>query len=307
MGAAGAAWGRSLGWRGSLSNGVAHGLAVRAGEAEEDFIVPENVQALIWKELVPDLVMGATLPRWWHVSPQELHAVALYQEAGDELLMASAKDAKTYSQVTEILSARLSPRRLEEIEQSMHGDVTALTLTRLMPGETFYLAAEYRRKYPDQAESAGPAAKALVELGRKFPLETDGVRLSSDFGTPHPTLARSNARELLNVPPFPFSGGYTSRLFGESLESTNLYWARLADEMGYPPVMLHRLVPELTRHMIGKIFATNIEDWPAMLRAMQETGPGFAAGQNRLRCVCRVRRRLLNRPAVLYRSNRRIQ
>ena len=31
-----------------------------------------------------------------------------------------------------------------------------------------------------------------------------------------------------------------SRLFGESWDSTNLYWARLADEMGYSPVMLNR-------------------------------------------------------------------
>ena len=79
--------------------------------------------------------------------------------------------------------------------------------------------------------------------------------------------------------PFPFFGGYSSRLFGESWESGKLYWARLADEMGYSPVMLNRLVPELTRHMIAKIFATDLEDWPAMLRAMQETGEEFRQGK----------------------------
>ena len=36
---------------------------------EQDFIAPENVQALIWKELVPDLMVGATVPRWWNISP----------------------------------------------------------------------------------------------------------------------------------------------------------------------------------------------------------------------------------------------
>ena len=30
---------------------------------EEDFIAPENVQALIWKEVVPHLLVSATLPR----------------------------------------------------------------------------------------------------------------------------------------------------------------------------------------------------------------------------------------------------
>ena len=255
-------------------------LPYSLAEAEEDFIIPENVQALIWKELVPDLVMGATLPRWWNVSSKELHAVALYQRSGEELLRASATDAKTRGQVVGILSARMSPQRLEELEQSLNQEASlSFLVTRLMPGETFYLAAECRRLFPEEAESAGPAGKELGALARSAPEDVDGLRLSADFGIPHPTLARSNAREILNVQPFPFSGGYTSRLFGESLESTNLYWARLADEMGYPPVMLHRLVPELTRHMIGKIFATNIEDWPAMLRAMQETGQDLRQGK----------------------------
>jgi len=39
---------------------------------------------------------------------------------------------------------------------------------------------------------------------------------------------------------------------GESWESSNLYWARLADEMGYAPVTLNLLIPELSRHMIAK-------------------------------------------------------
>ena len=61
-------------------------------EAEQDFIVPENVQALIWHELVPGLVSSATLPRWWGVTRNELHAVTLYQRTGEELLAAAAQD-----------------------------------------------------------------------------------------------------------------------------------------------------------------------------------------------------------------------
>ena len=52
----------------------------------------------------------------------------------------------------------------------------------------------------------------------------------------------------------------------------DLYRARLADEMGYSPVMLNRMVPELTRRMVSKIFATDLENWSAVQRAMQETG-----------------------------------
>ena len=45
--------------------------------------------------------------------------------------------------------------------------------------------------------------------------------------------------------------------------------------------MLNRLIPELTRHMTAKIFATDLEDWPAMVRAMQEAGDESATGKDR--------------------------
>jgi hypothetical protein len=39
--------------------------------------------------------------------------------------------------------------------------------------------------------------------------------------------------------------------------------------------MLNLLVPNLTRRMVANIFATNIDDWPALLRAMEQTGNEF--------------------------------
>jgi hypothetical protein len=84
---------------------------------------------------------------------------------------------------------------------------------------------------------------------------------------------------LLNLKPFPAFSGYSSRLLAESWDSNNLYWARLADEEGYSPAALNRLVPELTRLMVAKIFATDFEDWPALLRAMREAGGEFRQGK----------------------------
>jgi len=103
--------------------------------------------------------------------------------------------------------------------------------------------------------------------------------LSRDFGVPHRILAKSYARELLNLAPFPVFMSYSSRLLAETWDSNNLYWARLADEKGYSPEMLNRLVPELTRRMVAKIFATDFEDWPALLRAARETGEEFRQGK----------------------------
>jgi hypothetical protein len=255
-------------------------LSYALASTEQDFIAPENVQALIWKELVPDLIVSATLPRWWNVSPNELHAVALYQRSGEELLNASVKDAKLRAKVIEVLSDRMSPQRLERTEEALqHQEDLVAMLPRMMPADTFYLAEAFRAKYPEDAASSGPAGRQLQDLARQHPADVSLERISKDFGVPHPTLARTYGREILNVKPFPFFGGYSSRLFGESWESSNLYWGRLADEMGYSPVMLNRLVPELTRHMTAKIFATDLEDWPAMLRAMRETGEEMRQGK----------------------------
>jgi hypothetical protein len=141
-----------------------------------------------------------------------------------------------------------------------------------MPADTFYLGVEFLKRYPGETATVSGSGKQLADLAQRYPAEIDAVRLSRDFGIPHPTLAQTDARELLNVKPFPFYGVYSSRLFGESWESGNLYWARLADEMGYSPATLNRLVPDLTRQLVSKIFATDLEDWPAVLRAMHETG-----------------------------------
>ncbi len=260
---------------GSLTD-LSYALAM----TEEDFIAPENVQALIWKELVPDLLVSATLPRWWNVTPNELHAVALYQRAGEELLAASVKDDQLRVKVINILAERMVQQRLDRVSTALqHDDDLNAMLPHLLPADSFYLTAAFREKYPTEAASFGPASRQLDDLCRQHPSEITWDRLSRDFGVPHPTLARTYGRELLNVKPFPFFGGYSSRLFGESWESSNLYWARLADEMGYSPVMLNRLVPELTRHMTAKIFATDLEDWPAMLRAMRETGEDLRQGR----------------------------
>src|ERR1035437_8139781 len=68
--------------RGWSASGGAHlagslaDLPYVLAEVEQDFIVPENVQSLIWEDLVPGLLTDAVLPRWWGVSQNELHAVA---------------------------------------------------------------------------------------------------------------------------------------------------------------------------------------------------------------------------------------
>jgi hypothetical protein len=103
-------------------------------------------------------------------------------------------------------------------------------------------------------------------------------------------LMLTNTCTLLNMKPVAAYAGNASRLFAESWESNNLYWARLADEKGYSPVMLNILVPALTRRMVVNTFASNIDDWHALLRAMEETGEEFRRGRITIQAASTIAR-----------------
>ena len=260
---------------GSLAN-LPYALAATEGE----LISPKNVQALIWKEAVPDLLLDAILPRWWTSSRTELHAAALYQRAGEELFIASASNPQLRSKVVAILADQMSPDRLEWIHRSLESPKAASSAaSRMLPSEMFYLSVEFRKQYPDQTSDLGQANRELSDLSRVSPTDISPKRLSADFGVPHSVMLVSNSCMLLNMKPPPAFGGEAYRLLAQSWESNNLYWARLADEMGYSPVMLNVLVPALTRRMVVNIFASSIDDWPALFRAMQETGDEFRKGK----------------------------
>ncbi len=270
---------------GSPAGGGAHLIGSLAdlpyvlAEAEEDFIAPEHVQALIWKQFVPGLLSSAIVPRWWDVSQKELHAVALYQLAGEELLKSSIEDAELRGNVMMVLLDRMSPQRWVWLERSIRMGAVEEMLNGIMPAETFYLATTFRQMFPSELTTRSAAGRELEALSRENADNVSTERLSRDFGIVHPVLAQSYAREFLNVKPFPALGGNYSRLMAECWDSSNLYWARLADEMSYSPVLLNRMVPDLTRRMAEKLFASELEDWPAILAALQETGEEFRQGK----------------------------
>jgi len=272
--------------RGWTASGGAHltgslaDLPYVLAQMEQDFTVPENVQALIWDEMVPSLMSSAIVPRWWGITRNELHAVALYQRAGEEILNAAAKDDKLRDTVMAILSERMLSERIVTVSEALRAGRAKELITQMTPAETFYLGTEFRRRFPNQTAVMGAPGKELEALIAGNPSEVSLERLSRDFGVPHPALEQNYSRELLNVKPFPAFMGFPSRLLAETWDSDNLYWARIADEMGLAPEALNTLVPQLTHRMVEKIFATDFEDWPAVLRAMHETGDEYRRGEN---------------------------
>ena len=259
---------------GAHLSGSLAGLPYVLCSVEQDFIVPANVQALIWHETAAELLTSAVSTRWWSSTAQELHAAALYQKAGEDLITGAASDADIRRRVVDILYERLTPSMMQTVESRLTALDTKAALAEITPADAFYLAVQYRKKFPGKMPG-----KSGSELDTLDPQRSSPTQIAADFGVPHPILAQSYANEMLDLRPLPSVMGYASELLAESWESTNLYWARLADEMGYSPVMMNQLVPVLTRRMVEKIFASDFDDWDALVRAMHETGDEFRRGE----------------------------
>jgi hypothetical protein len=71
--------------------------------------------------------------------------------------------------------------------------------------------------------------------------------------------------------------GYSSRVMAESWESNTLFWAALADELHDTPSQLNLLIPEWTQKVVERIFASHLEDWPALLRSLRMVGDDIRA------------------------------
>ena len=149
------------------------------------------------------------------------------------------------ARVEGVLSERSFPEHEAWIEESLRAGKTNEVLQSLSPADTFYLTAEFLQKYPGQLEKFSAAGKELEELSQRDPEDSNWQRLSRDFGVVHPIFAQTYGREFINVRPFPALGGSYNRLMSECWDSGNLYWARLADEMGYSPVLLESLCADL--------------------------------------------------------------
>jgi hypothetical protein len=117
----------------------------------------------------------------------------------------------------------------------------------------------------------------LKQMASASPGELNYAAISRAFGTPKPTLANSYEPELLNLRTFPTLMGYSSRIMAESWESNTLFWAALADELHATPPQLNVLIPEWTQKVVERIFASHLEDWPALLRSLRLVGDDIRA------------------------------
>ena len=78
--------------RGGRLVGSLSALPYALAEAEQNFLIPAQTQALIWGDLVPQMILSAKIPRWWNVTPAQMHWVGLHMRYGRELLAEAALD-----------------------------------------------------------------------------------------------------------------------------------------------------------------------------------------------------------------------
>jgi len=263
-------WPSSAGGRlvGSLS-----GLAYALAQAEQNFLVPQTEQALIWTDLVPQMILAAKVPRWWNVTPPEMHWVALHMRLAKSALAEAVLDPRRREEVLAALEQQASPARVRRVSRLLaQGDVPA-ALDQVTPAELFVMGK--------QLVSGEPASDVLAgEIRRLAAADPDHINhetVSRAFGSPKPTLANCYRPELLNLRTFPTLMGYSSRVMAESWESNALYFAALADELYLRPSRLNVAVPEWTKRTVETLFATHLEDWPAVLRALRGVGDRLRA------------------------------
>jgi hypothetical protein len=258
----GTGWPESAGGRltGSLI-AIPYALA----EAEQNFLTPKREQALIWADLVPQIIAGVTVNRWRNISQEQIRWVSLHLQRGRSLLAIAALNPQLETRVLDSLRPYLQPSSIEWIDDHLFISGDFENTAAHVPSSVLYaIAADpaLRDIQPDLA------SLEIDSLAAKHRADLEPAAIGRAFGTPKPTLTHSYRPGLLYLRTFPALMGYSSRVLAESWESNNLYYAALADEAGVPAARLDAYAPEWNRAAIENIFATHLEDWPALLRSL---------------------------------------
>ncbi len=218
-------WPSSAGGRlvGSLST-----LPYALAEAEQNFLIPTREQALIWGDLVPQMLVSAKLPRWWNVTPGQIHYLALHLRLGEEFLAAAATSPDLLSKAIDVLDKTATPVRLRRIANELSAANVPAALEDVTPAEVYSLG---RYASENNLNLAGGFGASIAQLAAADPERLNHQAISDAFGTPKPTLANTMHPQLLNLRTFPTLMGFSSRIMAESWESNNIFFAALADRV----------------------------------------------------------------------------
>jgi hypothetical protein len=192
--------------------------------------------------------------------------IGVHMIYGESLAAGAAIDPNRREAFLKLLDRQAPPARMKKVEMALAAGNVSAALDQIVPAELFALA---------NASAAGDTFDPLAGAIRRSAESNQNLTLSglaSAFGTPKPTLATSYVPDLLQLRSFPTLMGYSSRIMAETWESNLLYYAALADEVNMPPAELNVAVKDWTKQTVERIFATHLEDWPALLRSLRSVG-----------------------------------
>jgi hypothetical protein len=190
------------------------------------------------------------------------------QRAGKSLLAEAVVDQAVRGQVVASLNRWSNPHRVSEVRSALENSNIESAIQQLMPAELFHIGVDV---LAENKSLSSPIYREIRELQQNS-AEVKMELISDLFGSPKPALTHSYRPELLGLRTMPTLMGYSSRLMAETWESGALYWAELSDRLHVRPEELNILIPEWTRETVEGIFATHLEDWPALLRSMRRVG-----------------------------------
>src|SRR5258708_7390639 len=108
---------------GSLSS-----LPYALAEAEQNFLIPTQTQALIW---------SAKIPRLWGVTPARVQWVGLLLRYGRELLAEASLDSELRAQVVTALGMLAAPARARQVAQLLDQGSVREAADRVTPAEMY--------------------------------------------------------------------------------------------------------------------------------------------------------------------------
>jgi hypothetical protein len=147
------------------------------------------------------MILSAKVPRYWRVTPAQMHFAGLHYRAGESLIAQSAIDDNLRAKVISALMRYAPPARSEAVNAYLESGRVAEALDLVTPSEAFNLAA-----YVINANEADPTSPFVSEINRlkqAMPQELSVTAISQAFGTPKPTLANSYQPQLLSLRTFP--------------------------------------------------------------------------------------------------------
>ena len=237
-------------------------LPYALAEAEQNFLVPTQTQALIWGDLVPQMMLtrqGAAL------LDRDARADALgrhpHASCGRRCWPKPPLNPARRDTVYRAGRSAASPWRGLLCKRAVASGRRPEAIDLLTPSETVFDGA--------QRLPVGRTAPPPREIAHYRTFAAEQVSSSE---SPRLGYAQTDALEFLPLraaepADFPHADGLFQPHHGRKLGIESALLGRCGGSDRAPPAQLNVLVPEWTQKVVERIFASHLEDWPALLRS----------------------------------------